>query len=236
ASDPHFRRDGRMCSRYALISPGEAVARVLGTTNALVYPPRYNIAPSEPVMIVRLDHRGAREQALVRWGFVPGWVKDPGELGLIFNARAETAADKPSFRGAMRHRRCLVPFDGYYDWTGERGRKQAFLIRPRGEGPYAFAGLWEGWLGADGSEIETMAIMTTTANQEAGRIGARMPVIVAPAAFADWLDMRQHGPAGIAHLLGPAGDGTLEVEEVSRRVNDPRAEGPGLWSPPEAGS
>ena len=152
-----------MCSRYSLTSPPEAVRRLFDCAAVDEFPPRYNIAPTQPVLIARLDPKGARQLRLVRWGLIPSWVKDPREFATLINARAETASDKPSFRGAMRHRRCLVPADGFYEWTGGRGTKQPHFIRLNDNELFAFAGLSEIWLGADGSEIETMAILTTRA-------------------------------------------------------------------------
>ena len=167
-----------MCSRYSLTSPPEAVRRLFDCAAVDDFPPRYNIAPTQPVLIARPDPKGARELRLVRWGLVPSWVKDPREFTTLINARAETASDKPSFRGAMRHRRCLVPADGFYEWTGARGSKQPHFIRLNDSRLFAFAGLSETWLGADGSEIETMAILTTGANGDMARIHDRMPVII----------------------------------------------------------
>ncbi len=109
-----------MCSRYSLTSPPEAVRRMFGLDRVDVFPPRYNIAPTQPMLVVRLDQAGRREVALVRWGLIPSWAKQPNLAGALINARAETAADKPSFRGPFRHRRCLIPADGFYEWTGAR--------------------------------------------------------------------------------------------------------------------
>ncbi|HRD77057.1 MAG TPA: SOS response-associated peptidase, partial [Hyphomicrobiaceae bacterium] len=152
-----------MCSRYNLTSPHEAVRAYFGYRTDAEFPPRYNIAPSQPVAIVRLSADNvARELALVRWGLIPSWVKDPREFSTLINARSETAAAKPSFRGSMRHRRCLIPANGFYEWTGPAGHKQPHLLARHDGGILAFAGLHEHWLGADGSELETACIVTTT--------------------------------------------------------------------------
>jgi putative SOS response-associated peptidase YedK len=199
------------------------------------FPPRYNIAPSQPVLIVRLDAKGERELVLVRWGLIPSWVKDPREFSTLINARSETAAEKPSFRAAMRHRRCLVPTDGFYEWTGPAGSKTPHLIRPRsGQGPgtlMAFAGIWEHWIGSDGSEIDTMAILTTDANRTMSVIHDRMPVILAPSDHERWLDCKAGSSAGLADVLKPAPEDLLETIEVSRRLNNPRNEGPEVQEP-----
>ena len=219
-----------MCSRYCLTSPPAVVRAAFGTRNDEDFPPRYNIAPTQPVAIVRLDHRRERELTLVRWGLIPSWVKDPrlvtGQISTLVNARAETAEDKPSFRGPLRHRRCLVPADGYYEWIGHPGDKRPHLLRPRAGGPIALAGLWEHWLGADGSEIETMAILTVRANAVAARVNDRMPVILAPDQFEAWLDVSSGQSGAAASLLAPAPDDLLEVVEVSPKLNNPRNEGP----------
>lgn len=220
-----------MCSRYSLTSPPEAVRSYFGTFNFEQFPPRYNIAPTQPVLIVRNSLRHERELVHVRWGLIPSWVKNPGEFATIINARAETAAEKPSFRAGLRHRRCLVPTDGFYEWTGAKGTRQPHLIRPRQGGPMAMAGLWEHWLGADGSELETMAILTVSANRVVAPIHDRMPVILAPEAFEAWLDCRSGSAVGAEALLEPAPDDLLEVVPVSRSLNNPRNDGPAVLDP-----
>jgi putative SOS response-associated peptidase YedK len=220
-----------MCSRYSLTSPPEAVRSYFGYRNEASFPPRYNIAPSQPVAIVRLDPMGERELALVRWGLIPSWVKDPREFSTLINARSETAAEKPSFRAAMRHRRCLVPVDGFYEWTGPAGDKRPSLFRSKSGGPMAFAGLWEHWMGADGSEVDTMAILTTSANATVRPVHDRMPVILPPEAFATWLDVQHVTATAAALLLRPSEATLLECVAVSKSVNNPRNEGPALHAP-----
>jgi putative SOS response-associated peptidase YedK len=223
-----------MCSRYSLTSPPEAVRSYFDTVNEPVFPPRYNIAPTQPVAIVRLDPKGRRELALVRWGLIPSWVKDPRGFATLINARSEGAADKPAFRGAMRHRRCLVPADGFYEWTGARGRKRPHLVRPRAAGPFAMAAIWEHWMGGDGSELETMAILTVPANRSLAALHDRMPALLPPSSFADWLDCRSGSAVEAAPLLAPAPEDLLEITEVSPLLNDPRREGPELQEPVSA--
>jgi len=220
-----------VCSRYSLTSPPEAVRNLFGCAAADDFPPRYNIAPTEPVIIVRQDPKGARELRLVRWGLIPPWVKDPREFATLINARAETAAEKASFRGAMRHRRCLVPASGFYEWTGERGAKQPHLIRLKDRDLFAFAGVWEAWLGADGSEIETMAILTTGANADMALIHDRMPVILDERDFDRWLDCRSGRTEDVLDLVHPFPDGRMIVTAVSPILNNPRADGPELQEP-----
>ena len=220
-----------MCSRYSLTSPAEAVRSYFKVDGQDTFPPRYNIAPTQPVPIVRVSAAGARELVLVRWGLIPAWVKDPREFTTLINARAESAVEKPSFRAAMKYRRCLVPADGFYEWTGPKGDKRPYLIRPKGGGPMALAGLWEHWQAADGSELETMAILTTSANRTLAPIHDRMPVILAPSDFDAWLDVRALPAEAAADRLRPAADDLLEAVAVGKAVSNPRAEGPGLQQP-----
>lgn len=220
-----------MCSRYSLTSPPEAVRATFGVFEIEAFPPRYNIAPTQPVLIVRANERGGRAAMLVRWGLIPSWVRNPAEFTTLINARSETAAEKASFRAAMRHRRCLVPADGFYEWTGPKGEKQPHLVRPRGGGPMAMAGLYEHWLGADGSEIDTMAILTVPANRTMQPIHDRMPAIIPPEHFDAWLDCRAGTAGPVDALLQPAPDDLLETVPVSRKLNNPRNEGPELQEP-----
>lgn len=218
-----------MCARYSLTSPLEAVRALFDASGVDDFPPRYNIAPSQPVLIARNDVKGAPELQLVRWGLIPSWVRDPTTLrSPLINARAETAAEKPAFRGALRHRRCLIPTTGFYEWSGKRSARQPYLIRMKDQELFALAGLWEGWLGADGSEIETMAILTTASNADMARLHDRMPVIIEPADFDRWLDCRSGTAEGVLDLLRPFPVGRLTVTAVNPRLNDPRAEGADL--------
>ncbi|MEO0671793.1 MAG: SOS response-associated peptidase [Pseudomonadota bacterium] len=220
-----------MCSRFSLTSPPEAVRAYFKHVEAEPFPPRYNIAPTEPVHIVRTSVKGERELRLVRWGLIPGWVKDPAVFTTLINARSETVLQKPSFRGAIRHKRCLFPVDGFYEWVGPKGQKRPQLFRRRDKALFAFAGLYEDWLGADGSEMETAAILTTEANATVAPIHDRMPVILPPEQFDAWLDCKSGEAAEAVSLLAPAPDDLLEVFEVDRRVNNPRSDGPDLHEP-----
>ncbi|MEO1266364.1 MAG: SOS response-associated peptidase, partial [Pseudomonadota bacterium] len=183
------------------------------------------------VHIVRTSAAGERELVLVRWGLIPGWVKDPAQFSTLINARAETVTEKPSFRGAIRHKRCLFPVTGFYEWVGPKGAKRPQLFRRTDQALFAFAGLYEDWLGADGSEIDSAAILTTSANATVAPIHDRMPVILAPEHFDAWLDCKATPADEAAALLEPAPDDLLEVFEVDRRMNNPRAEGPELHEP-----
>lgn len=211
-----------MCSRYSLTTPSEAVRAWFGYRNPVTFPPRYNIAPTQPVGIVRNDHAGAREWTLVRWGLIPSWVKEPQKFTTLINARSETAAEKPSFRAALRHRRCLVPADGFYEWTGPKGDKQPHLISRTDGNLIAFAGLAEDWLGADGSEVATMAILTVAASGVMTDIHHRMPLILGPDHFDTWLDCTSGSATPVMGMLDGPEPPELDIVAVNRAVNNPR--------------
>jgi putative SOS response-associated peptidase YedK len=210
--------DAAMTSRYALTSPPETVRTAFGLAAIDDFPPREAIAPTEPVGIVRLSPRGMREFRLVRWGLIPGWMRDPSQISTLFSARAETAAEKPAFRGGLRHRRCLVPADAFYVWSGAKGRRKSHLVRPRAGGPIAFAGIADHWIGADGSELETMAILTVEANSTLTGLAERMPAIVHPDAFAAWIDCRAGADGSVPRLLAPPPEDFLEVVDAGPPV------------------
>lgn len=220
-----------MCSRYSLTSAPGLVETHFSLMRIDPFPPRYNIAPTQPVAIVRRGASGGRELALVRWGLIPGWVKDPGAFATLVNARAESAIEKPSFRAAFRHRRCLIPTDGFYEWAGRARARIPHLIRRKDRAHFALAGLWEHWLGADGSEIETMAILTIPSVEPVARIHDRMPAILSPDQFAPWLDCLNVDAPEAARLLVPPPPDLLECIPVNPRLNDPRAEGADLQTP-----
>jgi putative SOS response-associated peptidase YedK len=207
---------------------GDELARLLGVEAADVSDllPRYNIAPSQPVVAVRLAEEGRHAIAWLRWGLVPSWAKDPSIGHSLINARAETVAEKPAFRGAFKSRRCLIPASGFYEWQAAGGKqKQPHFIRMLDGRPFALAGLWECWRVGEGEPVETCAILTTEANAVVGPIHQRMPVIVAQDAFGSWLD--PHTPPPELHALLR----TYRAEEmtavpVGRFVNNPRNEGP----------
>src|SRR5919108_69229 len=141
-----------MCGRYAITSAPEALRRLFGYQETPNFPARYNVAPTQPIPIVRLQD-GRRRFALVRWGLLPAWVKDPRTFSLLINARCEAVTDKPAFRAAMRRRRCLIPADGFYAWKAVGKSKQPYYVRLKSGEPMAFAGLWETWIGPNGEEM-----------------------------------------------------------------------------------
>ncbi|UDL95031.1 SOS response-associated peptidase [Lichenihabitans sp. PAMC28606] len=214
-----------MCGRYAITLPPEAVRAWFRYPEQPNFPPRYNIAPTQPIPIVCRDDRQigdpARHFRLVRWGLVPSFVKDWNAFPLLINARAEEIAAKPSFRAAMIRRRCLVIADAYYEWQRIQPRVTGtpFLCRRADGRPMAFAGLHERWMGADGSEMETACIVTTHANGAMSAIHSRMPVILEEQDYETWLDVDRVDVARATALLRPAGDDVLEVFPVAPRVN-----------------
>ena len=207
-----------MCGRYSLHSNPDVIALLFGLSEVPAYQPRYNIAPTAQVLIIRRN-----EAAMVRWGLVPRWAKDPSVGAKMNNARAETVAEKPSFREAYRQRRCLIPANGFYEWKLENGLKQPYYIYPSSGDLFAFAGLWESWSSPQ-QTIETCAIITTDANEKMAEVHERMPVIVSPAEYSAWL-------AGEDGLLRPAPDASIQIRRVSRAVNNARNEEPGLIKP-----
>lgn len=211
-----------MCGRYTLTASPEAVRALFGYDEQPNFPARYNIAPTQPIGIVRLVD-GRRHFALVRWGLLPSWVKDPKAFTLIINARGEGVIDKPAFRAAMKRRRCLIPADGFYEWKPGAPRKQPFFIHAKSGAPLAFAGLWETWTGPNGEELDTAAIVTTGANRALSPLHDRMPVIIPPEAYDAWLgkgEIECNADVALASsLLRPAPDDLLEAYPVSTDVN-----------------
>ena len=200
-----------MCGLYSLAkSPRETKAWFKYQEDE-EFPPRAHVAPGQPIGVVRMEN-GQRHFALVRWGFIPSWVKEVKPGKPLINARGETVMEKPSFKNAMRRRRCLVPADGYYEWSGAEGRKVPFFVQAADKGLFALAGLWEHWMGADGSELETAVLMTIAPNAELATIHDRMPVIIAPEDYETWLTGEAEDAA---RLIRPAPDGSFVMEPTT---------------------
>jgi putative SOS response-associated peptidase YedK len=213
-----------MCGRFAITLPPEAVRAFFAYVEQPNFPPRYNIAPTQPIPIVfATPHTGGAERhfLLVRWGFLPGFVKNPKTFPLLINARAEGVAEKASFRAALRRRRCLVISDGFYEWrrVSENQPKQPYLIRRVDGEPMGLAGLWETWCDATGGEIDTACIVTTTANRLMSNVHDRMPAILPPESFPLWLDVDGFDPATAVALLRPAPERALELVPIGTAVN-----------------
>jgi len=204
-----------MCGRYVIKAPPDEMREVFGYPEQPNFPPRYNVAPTQPIPVVRIDN-GRRSFALLRWGLIPSWVKDPRGFSLLINARAESVVDKPAFKNAMKRRRCLIPADGFYEWKQDGARKRPYFAAAREL--VAFAGLWEPWMGPNGEEVESACIITTTANRALRLLHDRMPVVIPRSAFDMWLDGRVDAETAAA-LLVPAPEDTFTAHEVSTAVN-----------------
>lgn len=222
-----------MCGRYTLTTPPPELAEhfALDATPREVRP-RANIAPSQPVAVIRALPDGRRHLDLVRWGLIPAWAKDAAIGNRLINARAESAAQKPAFRSALRHRRCLIPADGFYEWRAVGRHKQPYWIGFEGRGPFAFAGLWEHWEDRErGHLVESCTILTTVANDRVRPLHERMPVIVAPADYQRWLDPAEPGAEALADLLQPYPAADMIAYPVSRAVNNPGNDSLDLLAP-----
>lgn len=207
-----------VCGRYTLTRPDDLLA-ALGVEAPSGLAPRYNVAPTQEVPVVRIRRPGeAREAALLRWGLVPFWVGDPAGAPRRINARAEGAAEKPAFREALRRRRCLVPTDGFFEWQRIGRVRQPFHLRRRDGGVLPLAGLWERWH-RGGVRLETFAILTTPANALVAPLHDRMPAILPAALHELWLDPTVEDPEVVQPLLSPYAGSDLEAVPVSRAVN-----------------
>jgi len=215
-----------MCGRYTLRTPAGELGEHFALAEMPELSPRYNIAPSQPVLAVVAPPRRA---ALLQWGLVPHWARDRTIAMRLINARAESLLDKPAFRDSFRQRRCLIPADGFYEWRRDGRRKVPMHIRRRDGGVFAFAGLWARWRDPQGAPLASCTIVTTPPNDLVAAIHDRMPAILAPSEYATWLG--EEGGRDPAALLRPhPGDG-WEAVEVGRAVNDARVDGPECLSP-----
>lgn len=207
-----------MCGRFVITSPPEALRRIFGYEEQPNFPPRFNIAPTQPIPVVIIEN-GARHFRLMRWGLLPAWVKDPRKFTLLINARAETVREKPAFKNAIRRRRCLIPADGYYEWQAFGPRKRPCFIRRRDGGPIGLAGLAETWIGPNGEELDTVAIVTAPASADLAVLHHRVPVTIGADDFECWLDCRDDTAETVMALLRGPDEGEFVWHEVSTRVN-----------------
>lgn len=218
-----------MCGRFVLRASPEQLADLFSLPEEPWVEPRYNIAPTQPVGIVRMNPATlAREWTHVQWGLIPSWARDPSMGQKMINARSETVREKPSYRAAFKRRRCLVPASGFYEWKKTAGGKQPYFITVKG-GLFAIAGLWETWNSPDGGELSTCTLLTTDANEAVSVLHDRMPVIIAPEEYSFWLGSGKDDPpdylANLQHLLRPFDDDAMEMWPVSKNVNNVRNEG-----------
>jgi putative SOS response-associated peptidase YedK len=221
-----------MCGRYTLTDPDPRLLRFrfgLRESVEIDQLPRYNVAPTDPVLAIRVDERSERDAGVLRWGLIPHYADPDAFDRLLINARAETVAEAPAFRDAFAAHRCLILADGFYEWREtETGRKPLWITRP-GREPFAFAGLWERAGRQDGSPVHSCAIVTCQPGKVVAPIHDRMPVILPAEAESRWLDPAT-GEGELIELLRPTDE--LEVAEVSDAVNDVRQDGPALIEPP----
>ena len=227
-----------MSGRFAVTQSPAAMRRLFGYIEEPDFPPRHNIAPTQPIPIVLAETRDGRTTRyfrLMRWGFLPGFVKDPKGFPLLFNARAEGLADKASFRNALRRRRCLVPADAFYEWQrfgrGRSARAKPFLARRTDGSTMAMAGLWETWMGPNGEELDTACIVTTAANGVSAAIHPRLPVVVEPADVALWLDPDEQAVDAAVALLRPPNDDVLCFAPIGDGVIKAATDNPELMIP-----
>jgi len=206
-----------MCGRFVITSAPEALRRLFGYFEQPNFPPRYNVAPTQPIPVV--DDDNGRHFRLMRWGLWPAWVKDPRKFTLLINARAESITEKPAFRNAIRRRRCLIPADGYYEWHVSDRIKRPYFIHRRDGRPIGFAAVSETWVGPNGEEVDTVAIVTAAASTDLAVLHDRVPVTIAPGDFEFWLDCRSDEADSVTPLMQGPGEGEFVWHEISSRVN-----------------
>lgn len=222
-----------MCGRYTISSPGEVVAEVFELAEVPALEPRYNVAPTQEVPIVRLESAGERRRlAAVRWGLVPPGARDPAIASQLINARSESVDQKPAFADSFLRRRCLVVADGFYEWRKAGRERWPYYIRRRDRRPFGFAGLWASWTSAAGEAVESCTILTTEPNALVAPLHDRMPVILARESHADWLDPGAD-PEQLKRLLAPPPEGELEAYAVSPAVNSVANDTPANVQPQE---
>jgi len=211
-----------MCSRYFLDADGNVIAFTFRVPADDRIRKRFNIAPSQEAPVIRgAKEGGARELAMLRWGLVPFWAKDPSMGSRTINARGETAMEKPAFREAFRSRRCAIPASGFYEWTGDARHRVPHAITVEGRPLIAFAGLWERWKDAEGEPLETFTILTTAANRFVTPMHDRMPAILADGDIDAWL---RGSPEDACKLIRPYPGEAMRERIVSRAINNPRNE------------
>lgn len=224
-----------MCGRYSITDPDQAIRQLFGYDGpALNWPPMYNIAPTMDVPVVIRGQEKPRSLVKARWGLIPSWAKDMKIGAKLTNARAETVAEKPSFRGAWNRRRCLIAADGFYEWQRDGAKKVPYRVAYEDGRPFAFAGLWEGWDGPGnetGAPVRSCTIVTTAANGVLAPVHHRMPVIVDPADFGRWLGIEEAGGDDLQALIRPREIDGLRPYRVSDRVNRVQNNDPAIMAP-----
>lgn len=220
-----------MCGRFTQTATPTAIAEQFQVIDPPLFTANYNVAPTQSIAAVRLDPEAAtRECVLLRWGLIPSWAKDAKIGTQCINAKAETVDTKPSFRSAFKKHRCLIVADGFYEWQRLGGRKQPMWIGRRDRQPFAFAGLWEHWQPPEGNAMDTCTIITTEPNDLMVAIHTRMPVILQPSSYDEWL-IPSTPPVSLKAMLRPWRSGEFIAYPVSSLVNSPRYNSPQCLEP-----
>jgi len=220
-----------MCGRFTLHLSPELLGSVFGVKTSLQLTPRYNIAPSQMVPVVRSGEDDNNRVDLLKWGLIPSWAKDPSIGNKLINGRSETVHEKPSFRHAIKCQRCIVPASGFYEWSTAGNSKQPWYIQQKDNAPMGFAGLWESWRSPEGTPLETFCILTAAANSFMATIHDRMPVILPQEEYDTWLSRNLHDPLQLSRLLLPCPADSLAAIKVSTVVNSPAYESPQCIEP-----
>lgn len=214
-----------MCGRFVADIPADELKKIFALIETPQLEPRFNVAPTQLAAVVQNQGENNRLD-LLKWGFVPGWSKDVSFGSHLINARSETVAEKPAFRHAIKYRRCIIPASGFYEWEHIGDKKQPYYIQLADQSPMFLAGVWESWKAPDGSELETFAILTTTANKLVAPLHDRMPVILHPATFTLWLSHNMHDPEQLQPLYQPYPAEEMTSHKVPDLVNNPRFDSP----------
>jgi putative SOS response-associated peptidase YedK len=221
-----------MCGRFTLaVNPAEVQETFTEYTFPQSFAPRYNIAPTQPILAIPNDDRNTADFFV--WGLIPMWAKDPSIGNRLINARGETLEEKPAFRGSLKYKRCLILADGFYEWKAAPGQKTKtpFFIHMKDRKPFAFAGLWDSWNGPDGSQVKSCTIITTEPNELMEIIHNRMPAILHPRDYAKWLDPSAQTPEQLKPLIKPFSADMMNAYPVSTMVNTPANDTPELIRP-----
>ena len=216
-----------MCGRFVTIIPYEELKAIYDLVESnLRIQPRFNVAPTQQVGVIRCCDEGNRNRLdFLKWGLIPSWSKDAKIAGHTINARSETVAEKPAFRHAIKYKRCIVPVNGFYEWSHTGATKRPYFIHPADNVPMSLAGIWEQWKGPDG-DMETFSILTTSANKLVSQLHDRMPVILSPDKHALWLNRNMHDAHALVDLYSPYPAELMALHEVSTVVNNPRFDSP----------
>jgi putative SOS response-associated peptidase YedK len=219
-----------MCGRFVLTTTTDQIQQSFGVEDVPSIASRYNIAPTQNVLVIRQNGGGSRYAGMLRWGLIPHWAKDPAIGNKMINARSETAHEKPSFRNPIRYRRCLIPASGFIEWSQENGSKQPWYIHRKDGAPLAFAGIWDAWKRPEGT-IDSCSILTTSANTLVAKIHDRMPVILSASEYDQWLDRQITEAKQLETLYAPFPSDLLEAIPISTNINNPRHDSPDCLEP-----